>query len=561
MSQPLLGDQRTGTTWLWVAIALFAAMVAYVNPLRDVAVDDDWTYTATVRHLVETGQYQLDQFSVPNMPFQIYTAALFSQAIGFSLSTVRLVTIVMAFIGLAGFYKLARENDLDQRTSSLLALIWAGSPLLAHLSFTFMTEVTFMACMVVALWLYSRATRLLSLPTMLLASVAASAAILTRQFGAVIVGALFLVWITDRNLRRRFLLFIAGAVLPAIAVCYQVWAGMNHPTWAQGFVKTGVTTYVSDVGGFLFGLLWRPVVLILYIALFSLPMLVPMISEWIASLRSRGSAQTGAGAARGRSPWIAAGAAAAIVLILLGGSILFHLPIRMPIVPWNFNILARSGRVVTLGITVVLAAGAALLVRTLLADRAARGSWRASGNAWPLLAITSACFLVFNLTYYKFGDDYALPYLPFLLITAGHYLRPFMARHARSIGIVGAAMVVVCALWIRGWIEAETAAWKAADTVLAKGVNPRRINGLWNWDCYHGAFNEFQEDIGHRPISTLDSMYIWYRDRRSRCNYVIASTPKIEGGPWAEEGRMPYRTFLLSEHYIYIMRREQPLAP
>jgi hypothetical protein len=46
-------------------MAPYVAAAAVINPLREYAFADDWAYALTVRHLVETGQYQLSPWAAP----------------------------------------------------------------------------------------------------------------------------------------------------------------------------------------------------------------------------------------------------------------------------------------------------------------------------------------------------------------------------------------------------------------------------------------------------------------------------------------------------------------
>ena len=59
-----------GVVGLAVVLVLFLAAAAAVNPLREAPYDDDWAFGETVKHLLETGQYRLNDWLAPNMPFQ-----------------------------------------------------------------------------------------------------------------------------------------------------------------------------------------------------------------------------------------------------------------------------------------------------------------------------------------------------------------------------------------------------------------------------------------------------------------------------------------------------------
>jgi len=42
---------------LWIGLGVFALTILFVNTFRETAVQDDWAYALTVKHLLETGKY------------------------------------------------------------------------------------------------------------------------------------------------------------------------------------------------------------------------------------------------------------------------------------------------------------------------------------------------------------------------------------------------------------------------------------------------------------------------------------------------------------------------
>src|ERR1700693_3756701 len=105
-------DKASPWTSLWVVLLLFLGAACVVNPFREMPYDDDWAFSETVKHLLDTGQYRLNEWLAPNMPFQTAWGALFCLPFGFSFSALRISTIVLALIGLLAFRALAREHGL-----------------------------------------------------------------------------------------------------------------------------------------------------------------------------------------------------------------------------------------------------------------------------------------------------------------------------------------------------------------------------------------------------------------------------------------------------------------
>lgn len=212
----------------------------YINPFREAEVDDDWAYALMVRHLLNTGQYRLHDWATANMPFQVYWGALFARLGGpFHFhSSLRLSTLVLWAVALVAFYLLCHEHALDHNQAGLLTLGLFSSPLALEMSFSFMSDIPYLSCLIIALYLYTRAWRLERYDLMFAASLAGSAAILTRQFGAVIIAGVILVWLATENRARTFMLATTGLVLPLTAFGWQLHMGLKAATWATHTTST-----------------------------------------------------------------------------------------------------------------------------------------------------------------------------------------------------------------------------------------------------------------------------------------------------------------------------------
>src|SRR4051794_4010745 len=141
-----------------------------------------------------TGDYRLDQWVAANMPAQAYWGDLFAQVLGYSFATLRLSTLVLAFFGLLACYGLARSCGLSHSAAGLLTLVLLVSPVLFRLSFTFMTDVPFLALLLLALYTYAQALRQHNVYWAVAGSLAAAATILIRQFGVVLPLAWGVCW-------------------------------------------------------------------------------------------------------------------------------------------------------------------------------------------------------------------------------------------------------------------------------------------------------------------------------------------------------------------------------
>ena len=176
------------------ATLLLAAII--INPFREMfAQDDAWAYARMVQHLLATGRYGLDSFTAANMPVQIYIAAGLSKIFGYSPALLRFKTLALLVVALVSFYLLLRELGHARRMAGIITLALLASPFVLILGFAFMSDVQFLAWLVLALLLYVRGMRYQSAWSMFFGSLAAGCAIGTRQFGIALIAGLIIAWL------------------------------------------------------------------------------------------------------------------------------------------------------------------------------------------------------------------------------------------------------------------------------------------------------------------------------------------------------------------------------
>jgi 4-amino-4-deoxy-L-arabinose transferase-like glycosyltransferase len=263
---------------LWFLLLLFVLVGGFVDPVREIMTGDDgWAYALSVRHLLATGEYRLNNWATANMPTQIYLGALLTHVFGYSFTVLRFSTVALLFVGLIALYHLLRDFNVEDAEASVLTLAVFASPLVLYLGFTFQTDVQFLAWQVLALWLYARALRKESYPVMALASMVAFAAIGTRQFGAASVAALFATWLLfEQHRLRKAPLYLVGLTLPLLMTLWQISFGLRQPTFSEKVRLAEESAYLRDLPSLAAEVLWRPIIILQYLGLFLLP-LAPLL--------------------------------------------------------------------------------------------------------------------------------------------------------------------------------------------------------------------------------------------------------------------------------------------
>jgi len=552
---------RPGRT-AWIAFLVLApalaVAIAIVDPLREfMSQDDGWAYARMVEHLLKTGEYRLDAWSAANMPVQIYFAAGLAKVFGYSLGLLRVATLLLLVAGLAAFVALLRELEVEAPAAAVLALGLLASPLVAMLSFTFMSDVQFMAWLLVATWLYVRGIRRGSDATVVLASLAAGCAIGTRQFGVAVIGGLLLAGLLARPAQRppwrRLLL---GAVVPLLVGLWQLRAGYTEPNFTQAvrlheqswFLTRPPLVSAREAA-------WRIGTVVHYLALSMLPVL-PLL---LALVVRRPPARIGALQPDGRASVLIALAIFALLLIASldksdvttreNSGRALQLYWMLPNAFWQHTTVMH-------GLAFAGTVGTFLLVVLLLKPGLRAGSIRELPFGWLLAGSIGVSLFAIHLVYVQLNDTYLVGLLPFALLIPARALavrgRPPRALPASA--ALSIAMLVLLSLWMRGSFNWQQAQWRAADKLLAAGVDIRCIGASRHWTEYHGAFDEwlaltypnFDGTRGEvspaQPGSLHEPFYAWLHQRYwSGTHQVAVQWASEPAADWRRVTQEPYR--------------------
>lgn len=582
----------------------FLLSLLLINPLRETAMEDDWAYALTVRHVLASGEYRLHDWLVANMPFQAYWGALFASLGGYSFAMLRLSTLVLAAIGLFAFYRLAREHELAEPQAGVLTLALFASPLVLRFSFNFMTDVPFLAGLLLSLWLYTHALRRGDIAAMLLASLAATATLLIRQFGVALLAGLFVVWLLQRQRVRQLPCFVAGVALPTLAMLWQLAMGLFAPNTGATFYKHAQMNYLADVPLVLVNLFLRPAMFLEYLALFALPLvLLALVAAVHDFTQRRKDAKVGAGRdcsqgevcqrqtsplhvptdsprEKGRQREDAPQTVSALMHLLpalLVLSILLALFFRgwlyqrwlMPYLYWNFTALLAWSIPARVCISLLSSVGAVLFARIIIVRYVQPGYAPAPTvparhpRHWLLDAVTLFLLLP-QLLLFQTGDEYLLPLLPFVLLVVGRHLSGWLQRLHKPFVVLCLILWLVSTLWTRGLLAYAEARWQAAEAVRQQGVAVEHIYGAWTWIVYH-SFPDYLEAFQHPDIPLQaygDYMFThWLPQRRAQAHYLVlpADAPPT-GAEWVRLWEQPYRDGLFRQRAVVVWRK-QDLPP
>ena len=219
--RPYLAHLLLGAAWL--------ASALLVGFHGDFPLNDDWQYAYPVQQLVEQGQLDIKAYFSPNILLQVYWGALFCElAGGFSFEYLRLSTWVAAGFGGWGAYALIRRLGSPHRIALLGTAAVLFSPIYYHLSFSFMTDVPFLAVVLWACWAGLRFLEQRQAAWLALFVLLSITAYLNRQPGILLLPAMGgCYWLRRRGHWRDWAWALAS--LAAAAAVYLLFERLAKP--------------------------------------------------------------------------------------------------------------------------------------------------------------------------------------------------------------------------------------------------------------------------------------------------------------------------------------------
>ena len=145
-----------GKAGVGLLLVPFLLAIWFVGFEGNFPLNDDWHYGLVVRALYEDGYFHFSDEISPNLLWQPFWGYLFCWiGGGFTFSALRISTLVLSGVSMVLLYRLLRLEGNSTSYATWGALLFVFSPVFFSLSFTFMTDVPFMAFML-ASWLAFR---------------------------------------------------------------------------------------------------------------------------------------------------------------------------------------------------------------------------------------------------------------------------------------------------------------------------------------------------------------------------------------------------------------------
>ncbi|HEY6197072.1 MAG TPA: glycosyltransferase family 39 protein [Candidatus Binatia bacterium] len=523
----------------WSVIALVAIVTAILlRPFQNFPSIDDWVYAWSVENLLRTGRIEILDLSTSVNLAQILWGGLFSLPFGFSFTALRISTWVLSVIGLCALYELLREMQVSHRDALLGSLLLLAYPVYFMLSFTFMTDIPWLAMTIAFCCCLVKAVRRKRVSWLVAAAVFAFLAGTIRATGLalpfVMIAVLFFhsaEW--GRNPRRLAIPLICLTALAAAVFYGRIHVSYRADlSWLPGSPQYRIANLKY---GLLYLYWWIPEGLVSAAAVLG----VASILWTVGTVRKRDVIE---------SKFVFAAA-----LLILAGSLAagvnYYPPLKLGEI-WSIHELGASESLVPnaeppampvwaswmLGILFypIFALAALYLVRRPHEPGMAAVQWLVG------LAFLEICVL------WLFNDRYFLMVLPFVaaaVLSRGGFSRPYAAL------IVGVLFLTVSMIGVRDHLAYNQALWRAVALSRERGVSEADIDGGYmvnGWLKYANPENERKNDKG------LEVNYV--NASGLEIPYQLSNRPR-EG--WMTIDAVPYARWLGRSGAIYILRRRE----
>lgn len=194
---------------LMLMLTFWAVAIIFISPVGNFPLNDDWHYGHPVLHLFDEGAYLIKVPVASNLFFQVAWGYLFCKIGGsFDFTWLRYSVIFWGILTTFSFYGLLRHLRLRSQQALGLALLLFFNPVFFSLSFTFMTDVPFLALAVLSILCYMK---FLEEPLLLYRMggfLMAILAFLVRQPGLLIPIAFELALLASRPEKRQWYYFL-----------------------------------------------------------------------------------------------------------------------------------------------------------------------------------------------------------------------------------------------------------------------------------------------------------------------------------------------------------------
>jgi len=142
--------------YFFLLLLIFFIAEVLVNPFGNFPLNDDWSYSKSVKILLEENEINIGDWGAMTLVTQILWGFLWTKIFGFSFIVLRFSTLFSACLGLFFLFQITFRLSQSSKVSFWCCLVFLFTPLFFNLSNTFMTDVNFVSLLLVFVFISQR---------------------------------------------------------------------------------------------------------------------------------------------------------------------------------------------------------------------------------------------------------------------------------------------------------------------------------------------------------------------------------------------------------------------
>lgn len=479
-------------------------------------LNDDWSYSYSVKHLFDTGQLKLSDWGAPNIVFQVFWGWLWCKIAGvFSFAYLRLSTLFLGLAGIIFFYLLLKKIGHSEKNSLIGAFCLLLNPVWFVSSYTFMTDIPYLSVSLISVYFYYSAEKSENEFQFIAGSLFAGFAYLIRQLGIFIPLSLSAYLLLNHKLSVKRTIFICA--LPLLAfVSHWYWLNYVHgPTWAYVAGRTLKITFLQlypRLAGSTF-----------YTGLFLLPFSLGLFFTAKNKNRVLSFAWT---------IFIMALTACMCVLVISRGWLPYFENIigkyglgTITVAGAGFKPRAFLSEPLFLGAITILG-GASFVYLISLLGKESKKTELLSGKLGFIFICFTSQFIV-SLIYFAFFDRYLLTLLPAGIILS----LELISRRKSNVFVTVLALLLTGAYSLAGtsdYLNWNRAKWDAGMKAVETGLQPGEIANGFDWDGWFTYQVNMDRLKTMKPVSSIGE-WEWQSLNKYKAIVSFSPAPQSEG--------------------------------
>jgi hypothetical protein len=527
-------------------LVTFACVLLLVAPVRTFPINDDWTSAQSIAQILN-GTYRQHDFIQTIALAHLMWGALFAFIFGLSFTTLSIANLFMSAICLLVFYLLLRNLGVEAKRSLLGVALLGFNPIYVHVSYSFLTDVTFLTLMLAALLCYTRGLSGYGSHWFWLGGLATSASYLTRQFGILAAIAPLLYLLLARRWKWRDALAITA--LPALTLIgYALWEQTQPVQLIDFAVQTVSEGFLADPGAYVAGRSMHLVWTLFGLGIYVLPVMRlprrPILSLPIFALL--GFFLFKSGQAYG-------------TLVPRNGNTVDHTGYSMvgynAQMVWSQPVWAFLSILSALLLSLYVVYCLESLWRWFRPQEGQNRTWEPGAVAYLLALMLAGTIVLLTPTLY---DRYWLGVLPLLLLPGltptDHSVHGQQEGSRRALALRWLLLIPIVIFSIvaqRDYMEHAAAQWSGAERLVAQGARRNQVSAGFEWEGWY-LYEEGARRLREKPLKK----YIPFPPSVVLDPVYVVSDEQQPG--YKEIGSVPYRSWLNGgeERLVRLLRRE-----